>query len=140
MFLRPFKVGDFVTAGGINGTVKEVGLFSSIISTPDNVLTMVGNSKILSDTIQNFSNTPFRRVDLKCQLGSAINHDEIMTLLRQKISSIPNVLANPSVEVNILETSPVGPVLAIRPYCSNDHYWQVYFATNKVINELMVSN
>jgi small conductance mechanosensitive channel len=55
--LRPFKVGDFVIAGGVNGTVKEIGLFSSTISTPDNVSTMVGNSKILGDTIQNFSNT-----------------------------------------------------------------------------------
>jgi small conductance mechanosensitive channel len=62
--LRPFKVGDFVTAGGITGTVKEIGLFSSVIYTPDNIATMVGNTKILGDTIQNFSHTPYRRVDL----------------------------------------------------------------------------
>jgi small conductance mechanosensitive channel len=138
--LRPFKVGDFVIAGGVNGTVKEIGLFSSIISTPDNVLTMVGNSKILGDTIQNFSNTPYRRVDLKCQLPNTANHDSAIAILKQRIGALPNVLATPAVEVSILEVSPAGPVLAGRPYCSNVHYWQVYFDTTAVLNTLLVSN
>jgi len=138
--LRPFKVGDFVIAGGVNGTVKEIGLFSSTISTPDNVSTMVGNSKILGDTIQNFSDTAYRRVDLKCQLPNSANHDAAITLLKQRISAIPNVLAAPPVEVSILEATPAGPVLAVRPYCSNDHYWQVYFDTNAILNTLLVSN
>jgi len=138
--LRPFKVGDFVIAGGVNGTVKEIGLFSSTISTPDNVSTMVGNSKILGDTIHNFSDTAYRRVDLKCQLPNSANHDAAITLLKQRISAIPNVLAAPPVEVSILEATPAGPVLAVRPYCSNDHYWQVYFDTNAILNTLLVSN
>ena len=138
--LRPFKVGDFVIAGGVNGTVKEIGLFSTTISTPDNVLTMVGNSKILGDTIQNFSNTTYRRVDLKCQLPNTTNHDTAIALLKQRISAIPNVLATPAVEVSILEATPAGPVLAVRPYCSNDHYWQVYFDSNAVLNTMLASN
>lgn len=138
--LRPFKVGDFVVAGGVNGTVKEIGLFSSTITTPDNVSTMVGNSKILGDTIQNFSNTAYRRVDLKCQLPNSTNHDAAIALLKQRISAIPNVLASPPAEVSILEASPAGPVLAVRPYCNNGDYWQVYFDTNAVLNNLLVSN
>ena len=138
--LRPFKVGDFVIAGGVNGTIKEIGLFSSTIITPDNVSTIVGNSKILGDTIQNFSNTTYRRVDLKCQLPNTVNHDAAIALLKQRISAIPNVLTAPPVEVSILEASPAGPILAVRPYCSNDHYWQVYFDTNAVLNNLLVSN
>jgi small conductance mechanosensitive channel len=124
--LRPFKVGDFVIAGGVNGTIKEIGLFSSTIITPDN--------------IQNFSNTTYRRVDLKCQLPNTANHDAAIALLKQRISAIPNVLTAPPVEVSILEASPAGPILAVRPYCSNDHYWQVYFDTNAVLNNLLVSN
>jgi small conductance mechanosensitive channel len=138
--LRPFKVGDFVIAGGVNGTIKEIGLFSSTIITPDNVSTIVGNSKILGDTIQNFSNTTYRRVDLKCQLPNTANHDAAIALLKQRISAIPNVLTAPPVEVSILEAGPAGPILAVRPYCSNDHYWQVYFDTNAVLNNLLVSN
>jgi small conductance mechanosensitive channel len=74
MVLRPFKVGDFVTIGGITGTVKEIGLFVTAINTPDNVMTMVGNNKIFSDTIQNFSANPYRRVDLKAQLAHSVDH------------------------------------------------------------------
>ena len=58
VFLRPFKVGDFVTAGGVTGTVEAIGLFGTTINTPDNVHTIVGNNKIFSDTIQNFSANP----------------------------------------------------------------------------------
>ncbi len=137
--LRPFKVGDYITAAGITGTVKEIGLFSSTLYTPDNIATMIGNTKILGDTIQNFSHSPYRRVDLKCQLSGAADHEAAMKLLREKIAGIPNVLADPAVEVNILEFNLVGPVLAVRPYCNNDHYWQVYFDTNRVMSESLSS-
>ena len=137
--LRPFKVGDFVTAGGITGTIKEIGLFASSINTPDNVLTIVGNGKIFGDTIRNFSHNPFRRVDLKCQLAGSADHAAAMQLLRQKFAAIPNVVAEPAVEVDILEFNLVGPVLAVRPYCHNDHYWQVYFEGNRIIREALAA-
>ena len=58
LVLRPFKVGDFVSIGGVTGTVHELGLFGTTIVTPDNVLTLVGNGKVFGDTIQNFSALP----------------------------------------------------------------------------------
>lgn len=135
--LRPMKVGDFVTVAGVTGTVTELGLFTTTINTPDNVHTVVGNNKIFSDTIQNYTANPFRRVDLKCQLSGAADHQAAMALLREKIATIPNVLAEPKVDVEILDFTLVGPVLAVRPYCHNDHYWQVYFDTNKMIREAL---
>ena len=137
IILRPLKVGDFVTVGGITGTVEEVGLFTTALNTPDNVLTLVGNSKILGDTIQNFSTNPYRRVDLKAQLSGAADHAAAMTLLKEKIALIPNVRSDPAVDVEILEFNLVGPVLAVRPYCHTDHYWQVYFDTNRTIREAL---
>jgi len=56
-----------------------------------------------------------------------------MLLLREKLQTIPNVVANPSVEVEILEFNLVGPVLAVRPFCHTDHYWQVYFDANRML-------
>ena len=133
--LRPMKVGDFVTVAGITGTVVELGLFTTTLNTPDNVHTIIGNNKIFSDNIQNFTANPFRRVDLKCQLSGAADHQAAMVLLREKIATIPNVLPEPKVDVEILDFTLVGPVLAVRPYCHNDNYWQVYFDTNKLIAE-----
>jgi small conductance mechanosensitive channel len=135
MVLRPFKVGDFVTAAGVTGTVKEIGLFVTAINTPDNVLTMVGNNKVFSESIQNFTANPFRRVDLKAQLNGSVDPGQAAQILKQRIARIPNVLASPAVDVDILEFNFAGPVLVVRPYCHNDNYWQVYFDTNKAIRE-----
>ncbi|MDT6961330.1 mechanosensitive ion channel family protein [Cupriavidus sp. SZY C1] len=133
--LRPFKVGDFVTVGGVTGTVREIGLFATTLDTPDNVLTVIGNNKIFGDTIQNFTANPFRRVELKAQLAGTTDTAAAVALLKEKVAAIPNVLADPPVDVEILEFTLVGPVLAVRPYCHNDHYWQVYFDTNRTIRD-----
>jgi small conductance mechanosensitive channel len=133
--LRPFKVGDFITAGSVTGTVKEIGLFITAINTPDNVLTIVGNNKIFSDNIQNFSANPYRRVDLIAQLGHAADHQAAISLLKERLAMIPNVIADPAPDVEILGFNLAGPILAVRPYCHTDHYWQVYFDGNRTIRE-----
>ena len=137
--LHPFKVGDFVTAAGVTGTIKEIGLFVTTINTPDNVMTLVGNAKIFGDNIQNYAVNDFRRVELKCQLAGSADHVAAMGLLREKLAEIPNVMKQPAVEVEILEFTLVGPVLAVRPYCHNDHYWQVYFDGNRTIREALAA-
>jgi small conductance mechanosensitive channel len=133
--LRPIKVGDFVTVGGVTGTVKEIGLFVTAVNTLDNVLTIVGNNKIFSDTIQNYSVNPYRRVDLKAQLNHSVDHTVAIRVLKDRLAKIPNVKPDPAPDVEILEFNLAGPVLAVRPYCHTDHYWQVYFDTNRAIRE-----
>jgi small conductance mechanosensitive channel len=135
VFLRPFKVGDVVTAGGVTGTVDEVGLFGTTINTPDNVRTIVGNNKIFSDTIQNFSANAYRRVDLTATINDAVDHHEAIRILKSRLATISNVLATPAPLVDVLQFGAAGPVLCVRPYCRNDHYWQVYFDTNRMIRE-----
>ena len=133
--LRPYKVGDFITAAGVTGTVKEIGLFATTILTPDNVVTFVGNNKVFSDTIQNFSASPFRRVDLLAQLNHSVDANDAIKRLKAELGKIPNVVTQPPPDVEILEFNLSGPVLCVRPYCHTDHYWQVYFATNKLIRD-----
>ncbi len=135
IILRPIKVGDFVTVAGVTGTVKEIGLFVTALNTLDNVLTIVGNNKVFSDTIQNFSVNPYRRVDLKAQLNHSVDHTAAIRLLKERLAKIPNVRSDPAPDVEILEFNLAGPVLAVRPYCHTDHYWQVYFDTNRAIRE-----
>jgi small conductance mechanosensitive channel len=137
LVLRPFKVGDFVSAGGITGTVHEIGLFVTTFYTPDNVLTHVGNNKIFSDTIQNFTATPYRRVELTAQIAGAADPKLAIARLKDRIATIPNVVKDPAPDVTILTFTPFGPVLAVRPYTNNSNYWQVYFDTNMAIREVM---
>ncbi|HEY6802331.1 MAG TPA: mechanosensitive ion channel family protein [Pyrinomonadaceae bacterium] len=135
MILRPFKVGDFITAGGVTGTVEDIGLFVTTIDTLDNVRNFVGNGKIFADNIQNFSANPYRRVDLEAQLDHSVDISRAIQVLRHKLLNIPNVTISPAPDVEVLRFSPMGPVLAVRPYCSNANYWQVYFDTNRGIRE-----
>ena len=133
--LRPFKVGDFVTAGGVTGTVKELGIFGTTIVSPDNVVNIVGNNKIFSDTISNFSATPVRRVELTAKIANGVDPVEATRRLRTAIAAIPNVAQDPPPDVEVLSFTPEGPLLCVRPYTNNDHYWQVYFDTNRAIVE-----
>ncbi|QCP54726.1 mechanosensitive ion channel family protein [Trinickia violacea] len=133
--LRPFKVGDFVTAGGVTGTVKELGLFGTTIVTPDNVTTIVGNNKIFSDTISNFSSLPVRRVELTAKIANGVDPIDAANRLRAAIARIPNVATDPAPDIEVLSFTPEGPVLCVRPYTHNSTYWQVYFDTNRAIIE-----
>ncbi len=136
MVLRPFQVGDFIQGGGMLGTVREIGLFVTAIDTPDNVRTFVGNAKLFSDTIQNFTTNPFRRVELTAQIAHSVKPADAIQRLRARVATIPNVLADPAPSVEILTFNPMGTVIAVRPFCHTDHYWQVYFDTNKAIADV----
>ena len=133
LVLRPFKVGDFVSIAGVTGTVHELGLFGTTIVTPDNVLTLIGNGKIFSDTIQNFSALPFRRVDRTAQLAGTVDYVDAIGRFKTAVARIPNVQTQPAPDVSLLDINLLGTVIAVRPYCHTDHYWQVYFDTNEAI-------
>ncbi len=133
LVLRPFKVGDFVQVGGITGTVHELGLFGTTLVTPDNVLTLVGNGKVFGDTVMNYSARPSRRVERTAQLAGGVDVTDAIARLRAAVAAIPNVLGTPAPEINLMDMNLVGPVISVRPYCHNDHYWQVYFDTNEAI-------
>jgi small conductance mechanosensitive channel len=79
--------------------------------------------------------SPDLRVDLTAQLAHEVDHNSALRLLKERLSRIPNVLTTPAPDVEILSFNSAGPLLAVRPYCAQPHYWQVYFDTNKVIRE-----
>ncbi len=133
LVLRPFKVGDFVTVAGVTGTVKELGLFATTLTTPDNVVAMVGNGKVFGEVINNYSANPARRVERTAQLAGSVDALDALERFKKAVAAIPNVVQDPAPEVNVLDFNLVGPVISVRPYCHTDHYWQVYFDTNEAI-------
>ena len=131
--LRPFKVGDFITGATITGTVSEVGLFFTKIVTPDGVETTVGNNAIFSGPIENFSARPSRRVDCTAKIANGVDPHDAIERLRTAIVAIANVDVSPAPDIEILNFTPEGPLLAVRPYTHTNHYWQVWFDTNRAI-------
>lgn len=137
LVLRPYVVGDYVNAGGVEGTVLEIGLFGTTINTPDHVKTIVGNGKVMGGDIKNYTANPYRRVELAAQLAGSADVHKAMALLRESVAQVANITKAPAVDVEILEFNEFGPKLAVRPYCHTDHYWQVYFDTNKTIADTL---
>lgn len=137
VLLRPFKKGDMITAGGATGEVVDIGLFATTVHTADNLKVILGNNKIFSDNIVNYSANEFRGVDLRAQLAHDVNPNEAMGRLRPRIAAIPNVMSSPAPVVEILEYNAFGTLLVVRPFCHNSNYWQVYFDTNRTIGETL---
>lgn len=136
MVLRPFKVGDFIESAGVTGTVVEIGLFVTVINQMDGVRTIVGNNALFSSTIRNFSANPHRRVELVAQLAHGVDVQDAIARLKARLAEIDHVATTPAPEVNVLQFTLAGPVLSVRPYTHNDHYWQVYFDTNAAIKAM----
>ena len=136
ILLRPFKVGDMITAGGATGEVKEIGMFATTLTTGDNLKVVVGNNKIFSDNIVNYTANPFRGVDLRCQIAHSVDPNDAIARLKSRVSQIANVQKTPEPVVEILEFNAMGAMLVVRPFCHNNNYWQVYFDTNKAIQEV----
>jgi len=131
--LRPFKVGDYIRAGGVEGSVVEIGLFATTILTGDQITTFVGNNKLFGDNIQNFSTHAFRRVDRTAQLAHGVDARDAIKRLKEAIAAIPNVNTEPPPMVDVIDFTTRGPVLAIRSYTKPETYWQVYYDTNRAI-------
>lgn len=131
--LRPFKAGDYVVAGDVEGTVLEIGLFVTAINTPDNVRTFIGNSRVFGGTIKNFSANNYRRVEGAAQLAHGVDIDDAKARLLANLAQIPNIVEAPSPEVFVKTFTLAGPVLTVRSFCHTDYYWDVFFAQNKVI-------
>lgn len=131
--LRPYKVGDYVNVGGVEGTVSELGLFGTTVLSGDNVTHIVGNNKVFNETIKNYSTQPHRRVDTEVKVANGVDIKEVVTRLRGALPLIQSVLATPAPEVEISKFTPEGPLLTVRAYTHTDNYWKVYFEINQMI-------
>jgi len=134
---RPINKGDYVDAGGVEGTVDEVGMFVTAITSPDNVRNYIGNAKLFGDNIKNYSANPFRRVDLVAQLDNTADVAQAIALLQQGLQLVPNQVVGKTGDVAVLEFSERGPRIAVRPYTHTTNYWQVYFDTNRMIVDVL---
>jgi small conductance mechanosensitive channel len=123
---RPYKVGDFVDAGGVSGTVDEVQIFTTVLNTPDNKMVIVPNSQVMSGTITNFSAHDTRRVDLVVGCGYGDDIDSVYKVLREIQAADDRILSDPaaSVDLNTLADSSVN--FNVRQWVKKADYWGVY--------------
>ncbi len=132
---RPFKLGDFVEVAGQAGTVKEIGIFATVMATPDNVQVNVPNSGIFGETIKNFSANANRRIDLV--VGVAYD-DDLGTAVRtcqDVVAADPRVLSDPPTVVAVSEMADSSMNLVVRPWVATPDYWPTRWDLTRALKE-----
>ncbi|MCM8812854.1 MAG: mechanosensitive ion channel [Candidatus Omnitrophica bacterium] len=125
--LKPFKVGDFISAGGAMGTVEEIQIFNTILNSPDNRRQFVPNAKITGDSIVNFSAIERRRIDLVFSISYKDDMKKAKEVLLQVVNADSRVLKDPAPLVAVSELGDSGINLVCRPWVKPADYWAVYF-------------
>ncbi|MBE0498060.1 MAG: mechanosensitive ion channel [Campylobacterales bacterium] len=124
---RPFKVGDFVAAGGEMGTIGSITLFATTLLTSDNKVITIPNSTIAGGNITNFSAKETRRLNLVFSIGYGDDLKLAKSVLQEIISSDPRVLSEPAPFVGVLELGESSVNFAFRPWVKSKDYWGVHF-------------
>jgi len=127
IMFHPFRVGDFVNAGGASGTVKSIDMFNTTIHTPDNQKVIVPNSKITSDVITNVTANDTRRVDMVIGIGYQDDILKAKTVLEGIIKDEKRVLENPATTIAVSELADSSVNFVVRPWVKTTDYWGVYF-------------
>jgi small conductance mechanosensitive channel len=127
IIFRPFKIGDFIEAGGATGTVDEISMFSTTMSPLDNRVVIVPNSAIISGNITNFSTKENRRVDLTFGIGYDDDLRLAKSVLLEIIEADPRILKDPEPFVAVSELADSSVNFITRSWVKSDDYWGVYF-------------
>lgn len=136
LLFRPFKVGDYIEAQGVGGTVQEIQIFHTILNTPDNKKIYLPNGSLSSGNIVNYSKEPTRRVDFTICIDYGESIDKVRAVLKEIVTNDQRVLTTPEpvIALNALADSSVN--IALRVWVKSENYWAVYWETNeKIYNE-----
>ncbi|MHC5049365.1 MAG: mechanosensitive ion channel family protein, partial [Planctomycetota bacterium] len=126
IMFRPFRAGDFVEVGGVAGSVEEVQVFSTILTTPDNKRIILPNSAVMGGTITNYSATGTRRVDMVFGIGYGDDLKKAKNLLVKILDEHPAVLKDPAPVVVVGELADNSVNFNVRPWANTADYWTVF--------------
>ena len=138
LLLRPYRVGDYITAQGQSGTVKNIGLFSTQLSTPDNRIIYVPNSSISTSIVDNYSQPTTRRIDWNVSIAYGDDVDTAREAILAMLNADKRVLHEPAEPmVVVAELSSSAVILKVRVWSANDDYWTLFWDINeKIYKEL----
>ena len=133
IIFRPFKVGDFIEAAGVKGTVKEIQIFNTIIDTPDNVRIIIPNGQVTAGNIMNYTANGTRRVDLVVGVSYDDDLKKAKEVIERVLAGDKRVLKDPATTVAVSELGDSSVNFVVRPWVKAADYWNAYFdITGKV--------
>lgn len=125
---RPFKIGDFVEAGGVDGVVEEISIFTTKLKTGDNKLVIVPNGSVTDGAITNYSAKPQRRIDLVIGVGYDDDLKAVKKTLEKVVAANKAVLKDPATTIAVAELGDSCVNLVVRPWVKSADYWPTRFA------------
>ncbi|MGK0444443.1 MAG: small conductance mechanosensitive channel [Bermanella sp.] len=134
---RPFKAGDYVEAGGVAGVVKEIQIFSTVLTTPDNKRVVIPNAQVTGSAITNYSSNPTRRIDLIIGVAYDADLKKTEALLKSILDNHPLILKEPAYTVGVLELADSSVNFAVRPWVKTEDFWAVKFELNQTIKQAL---
>lgn len=135
LITRPFGAGDFVSVGANQGTVKSVGLFYTVMDTPDNKTVSIPNGDVTASSVTNFSREENRRVDMLFSASYDSATQTVRRAIDDAISQDGKILSDPAPFVAINSYGSSSIEYAVRVWCATADYWDVYFALNERVRE-----
>jgi small conductance mechanosensitive channel len=126
VMFRPFKKGDFVEVAGVAGSVNEIRIFSTTLTTPDNKLIIIPNGQVAADTITNYSANDQRRVDMVFGVGYDDDLKVVREVLTRLCANHPKVLDEPETKIFVKNLGDSCVEFAVRPWTKTEDYWTVW--------------
>ncbi|PIE75339.1 MAG: mechanosensitive ion channel protein [Deltaproteobacteria bacterium] len=135
IIFRPFKLGDYIEGAGVAGTVKEIQIFTTILTSPDNKTIIVPNSKMMGDNIINYATQGTRRVDFVFSIGYEDDIDKAKKILAELVENDARFLKNPLPKIAVSEHADSSVNLICRPWVKADDYWNAYFDMMEIVKK-----
>ena len=136
LLFRPFKVGDFIEAQGVAGTVKEIQIFNTLVATGDNKVILLPNGPVSTGIINNYSREDVRRVDMVFSISYGDDFEKAKAVLLRLIAEDERILDTPAAPaINLLELAASSIDISVKIWCKQSDYWNVKFDMNKRVYE-----
>ncbi len=133
LLFKPFKVGDFIEAQGQSGTVKEIQIFNTILTTPDNKIIIIPNGGLSTGITQNYSTEATRRVDWQFGIAYGDNYDKARNVIEKLLNADNRILKNPDYFIALTSLGESSVNIVVRAWVNAPDYWGVYFDMNEKI-------
>lgn len=133
LIFKPYKVGDFIAAQGHSGTVEEIQIFVTLLKTPQNVVIIIPNSELATNSLTNYSVKPIRRADWTFGIAYGDSYDQAKELLLKLLQEDERVLKDPEPFIALGELADSSVNITVRAWTNSDDYWGVFFDMNEKV-------
>lgn len=137
LIFRPFNVGEYISAAGAAGTVREITLLYTILTTPDGKKVTIPNGSLMNANVENFSSEDVRRVDLKFTCDRREDFRKVQEIAMAAMEANEKVLKDPAPFVSLSGATNEALEFDVRPYCRNSDYWAVYYGVTQDVSEAL---